>query len=448
MAPKLRPWSAPSTPPSTSSFVPPTLAAPPLDRTVLGTTPRPSLDIVFNDFPGHPAFAELSTALGCAGHRVMHVYCSTMEGPQGSMADQPNVNVVALRVGHPFPRHKPLRRIVAEVRYGLASVRAMSARSVDVLVANQMPVLSLNVVRALKPRLPIVVWLQDIQSDLTLLASPGKQSMKSRLMFRAERRALRRAQLVMPISNDMGASRLFDGIATTKIQIRPNWGNPDVIRNGAKLNAFSREHDLHQRPTVLYSGTLGLKHHWEFLADLGRKLQDVNSEARLVVVSVGPHWQRLHQIAVDERIDTLVCLPLQPYENLSDVLASADVLLATLRDDAAVCSVPSKVLSYLCAGRPIAALVPPTSPIWNLVNVESRSGLATSDPHDLERFILECLDDPGRAAELGANGRSFAEVSFDLDVVARELITALESVIHPRSGSATQSSATQSSATC
>ena len=51
-------------------------------------------------------------------------------------------------------------------------------------------------------------------------------------------------------------------------------------------------------------------------------------------------------------------LPFQPFGALPEALASGDVLLAMLTNDAASHSVPSKILSYLCAGRLIVASIP------------------------------------------------------------------------------------------
>ena len=51
-------------------------------------------------------------------------------------------------------------------------------------------------------------------------------------------------------------------------------------------------------------------------------------------------------------------LPYQPFGRLSEVLASADVLVALLESDAGAYSVPSKVLTYLAAGRPILGAIP------------------------------------------------------------------------------------------
>jgi colanic acid biosynthesis glycosyl transferase WcaI len=54
----------------------------------------------------------------------------------------------------------------------------------------------------------------------------------------------------------------------------------------------------------------------------------------------------------------LVLLSFQSAEDFHKALASADVLLAVLEPTAAKYSVPSKVLAYMTAGRPILAALP------------------------------------------------------------------------------------------
>ena len=76
----------------------------------------------------------------------------------------------------------------------------------------------------------------------------------------------------------------------------------------------------------------------------------------MLVVSEGPGADWLAEHASPD--DALRLLPYQPYERLPEVLASADVLVAVLEPDAGAFSVPSKVLTYLCAGRPLLGALP------------------------------------------------------------------------------------------
>ena len=106
----------------------------------------------------------------------------------------------------------------------------------------------------------------------------------------------------------------------------------------------------------LYSGTLGLKHRPELLYELAAQHA---GDADVVVISEGMGEARLRELLAARPLPNLRVLPFQPFEQFPDLLGSADALVALLEPSAGTFSVPSKVLSYLCAGRPILAAIPP-----------------------------------------------------------------------------------------
>jgi glycosyltransferase involved in cell wall biosynthesis len=96
-------------------------------------------------------------------------------------------------------------------------------------------------------------------------------------------------------------------------------------------------------------------------------------------------------------------------------------------------SVPSKVLSYLCAGRPVLAAVPP----GNLAaRVVARAGAGiTVDPTDKGAFIAGALDlladpSPGRAA------RKYAERTFDIAAIGERFESILSPAAQPAGSNA------------
>ena len=118
-----------------------------------------------------------------------------------------------------------------------------------------------------------------------------------------------------------------------------------------------------------------------------------------------------------DRLDvTSTLLPFQPYERLSEVLASGDALVVLLEKDAGEFSVPSKTLSYLCAGRPVVGLMPPENLAADLV-LEAGGYVAASNEKELggaADWVASVLSDPVRRAELGERSRDLAEDRFAL----------------------------------
>jgi colanic acid biosynthesis glycosyl transferase WcaI len=118
-----------------------------------------------------------------------------------------------------------------------------------------------------------------------------------------------------------------------------------------------------------------------------------------------------------ERLDVPVTLlPFQPYERLSEVLGSGDILVVLLEQTAGAFSVPSKTLSYLCAGRPVLGMMPAENLAATLV---SRAGGKVVPPDEralpeAAAWVDKVLADAELGEELGEASRDLAELEFAL----------------------------------
>ena len=137
-----------------------------------------------------------------------------------------------------------------------------------------------------------------------------------------------------------------------------------------------------------------------------------------MVVSEGEGAEWLERRARARGLENLVRLDFQPFHRMPEVLASADVLVAVLEAEAGVFSVPSKVLTYLAAGRPIAAAVPADNlAARTLLRSGGGCVVRPDDPTALSALVLELLDDEVRRHDLGDRGRKYAEREFDIRAI-------------------------------
>ena len=105
------------------------------------------------------------------------------------------------------------------------------------------------------------------------------------------------------------------------------------------------------------------------------------------------------------------------------VLGASSALIATLEEDAGIFAVPSKVLNYLCAGRPILLAVPSGNLSARLV-AEAGAGYGYP-PGDVEGFVAAALD---LRRKLGENGRRYAETNFTPEIVLRQFASVINRV--------------------
>jgi glycosyltransferase involved in cell wall biosynthesis len=134
------------------------------------------------------------------------------------------------------------------------------------------------------------------------------------------------------------------------------------------------------------------------------------------VVSEGVGREYLSQLP---ELPNLRFFDFRPYGELPQVLAAADVLLATLEEDAGAFAVPSKVLTYLCAGRPVMLAAPGENLAAEIVR--RSGGGVTVTPGDLSGWIKNArrlAEDSEWRTHLGRNAREYAEANFDIDKIA------------------------------
>jgi glycosyltransferase involved in cell wall biosynthesis len=222
------------------------------------------------------------------------------------------------------------------------------------------------------------------------------------------------------------------GLSSEAVTVIPNWAALPEMPVRPRDNQWARSHDLAGRHTVIYAGTLGLKHDPRIFLRLAEALQQADPEARVVVISEGQGRDLLEKERAQRDLNNLMLLDYQPYDCLPDVLGTADVLVAVLEPDASRYSVPSKVFNYLCAARPVVGVMPADNAAAITLTTSGAGVLA--DPGDTGKAasrILELLAAPPLRAEMGAAGRRYAEATFDVTTIA----TTFEEVLFAAAGS-------------
>jgi len=169
-----------------------------------------------------------------------------------------------------------------------------------------------------------------------------------------------------------------------------------------------------------------MKHNPELLLKLVTNYSDI-ANVRIVVISEGAGRQWLEEKKQCLNLDNLILLDYQPFDRLSEVFGCATVLVAILEPDAGVFSVPSKVLSYHCAHRPLLLAVPEENLAARIVAREE-SGICV-DPRNIDEFIeaaRRLLGDEDLRARLADNAIRYAQDKFDIQPITDRFLSVIE----------------------
>ena len=387
--------------------------------------------IVVHDYAGHAFPTSLSRALAARGHEVVHAFASSLQTPRGELVckpdDSPSLSFREIPMDPEYSRYKYSfrRRRNMEVRYGKAVAKFITGWKPDAVLSGNTPTETQEPISraATAGDGRFYYWVQDFYSlavDRILRRKiPVAGAWIGAWYRHLDRRQFARSSQIIAITGDFSPilSREF-GVEASRISVVPNWALIEDLPCMPKDNHWSRLHSLHDKFVYLYSGTIGMKHNPALLLELARRHAE-NPDVRVVIVSEGIGADWLRKEAASANLANLLILPYQPFADLPAVLATGDVLTGILEEEAGTFSVPSKTLSYLCAGRPLLLAIP----LDNLaarITRDHKAGLTVA-PGDMDGFLAaasELHSSPGLRAKLGRNARAYAEETFPIEKTA------------------------------
>lgn len=386
--------------------------------------------LLIHDFAGHPFQAQLSRQLARRGHFVTHVYAAGLPGPKGQLSAVPSdparFSIRGVQLSSHFKKYSPHRRFISQRNYSSDLKNLIQETDPDVVLSGNTPI---DVQAELlwhcrKKRVGFVHWIQDIYSHAL------KFFLQRRLPFLADPVAamfeLLEKSVALRSDHTVVIAPAFREVLgqwkvpNSRVTVIENWATLDEMPQKPHDNEWRCAQKLGPLPVLLYSGTLGMKHRPDLLYRLAQSLQQ---DCTVVIITDGLGAEYLNRM---QPLGNLRVLQFQPYERLPEVLASADVLLGTLEVDAGQFAVPSKILTYLCAGRPIL-LAGPRENMSAAIVERSGSGIVVN-PNDEAAWIKaarKLIFDASLRTRLGENARCYAEKAFDTERIADAFETVL-----------------------
>jgi colanic acid biosynthesis glycosyl transferase WcaI len=384
--------------------------------------------IAIVDYAGHPFQVQLSRSLTWRGHQVLHMYFQGFQTPHGKLEKAANdpldLIIEPVSLGKPFPKYSFLRRRFEEINIGKIFAARIDAFAPDVVLVANCPLDCLLQIanKARRAGRILVFWQQDIYSVAIGRILGRKYGLLGRLIgvyYRhIEKRILAMSNATIVISQDFVETIRHElGMATANVHVIENWAPLNDIPVRPKINPWSTRHGLADKKVILYSGTIGLKHDPQQLLDLAEDMQG-DPNTRLVVVSEGPFVDWLAQEGRKKALDNICVLPFQSYADFPDVLGCADLTIAVLEADAGTFSVPSKILSYLCAGRPIVLSAPPENLAARIIRgCGAGQVVAAGDKASFVSAVRMLAENSDLRLEAGQNARTYAEMTFNIDTI-------------------------------
>ncbi len=379
--------------------------------------------VLLNDYGGYPFPAQLSHELARREHVVHHAFCTSLAGtPPGTYSDQSREKSATLRpisLRQIQQKTSLLKRRSQDIEYGKLLVQEIESFRPDIVISANTPLDAQRVIHryCVKNGIPIIYWLQDLISIAIETILSRKYSILGlgigKYYQRLEQKLLLQSHKVITISTDFLQQLSLWGINHSNISVIENWAPLDQFPRIDRKNAWSAKNGLDDKFVFMYSGTLSLKHNPLLLVDLARSL--TNQDGIVLVRSQGEAADWLKTEASRLGLTNLIVQPFGPATDTAMAFASADVLVALLETEAGAFSVPSKVLAYFCAARPVLLAVPAQNLAAKIVR-RNHTGFAVN-PKDSDQFIEAAnrlYTDSALRQTMGDNARNYAETNFNI----------------------------------
>ena len=380
--------------------------------------------IVFiHDYAGHPFQVDLSLSLAKNGHKVFHVYFAGDAGPKGNMSNELHVNLSFLAIGSKnYSKTNFIKRRFDDLKYGKQVADKIFKIKPDIVISGNTPTEAQNIIvnRCMKSNIKFVYWIQDFYSIAASMILKRKIPLIGDIVGLyykyLDKKNLNDANSIIIITDLFKKQLEKWKIDMSKVVTIPNWGSLDEISISEKNNDWSKLNLLNKNNyNVIYSGTMALKHDPNIILNAAKSHQDID----FTIVGFGVGIDYIKDNSSD--IENINILPIQPFSDLSNVLASADILVAVIEEDAGQFSVPSKILNYMCAGKPIVLSAPQSNLATKIIN-DANAGICvmSNDYTGFNEAITEIKNNREMSTDFSNNSRKYAENNFNIKIITKK----------------------------
>ena len=314
-------------------------------------------------------------------------------------------------------------------------------KDIDVIIAASTPptqgLLCAKVKKKLSKKygrnVPFIYNLQDIFPDSLVHTGLAKRDgLLWKIGRRIEDKTYRAADKIVVISEGFKQNIMEKGVPEEKIVIIENWiDTNEVVNIPREENKLFDKYNLpRDKFYITYSGNVGHTQNMDMLLDTAKRISEVNSEIRFVILGAGAAKAHVSERVENEKIENVILLPFQDYSDISHVFSLGDMGLIISKKGIGSNSVPSKTWSIMSASRPVIASFDKGGDLDRVIT-DNDCGICIS-PEDTEGFyntILSCYENRERLAEMGKNGRTYVTTNLTKEIGTSKWVDLIKSVV-------------------
>ena len=231
---------------------------------------------------------------------------------------------------------------------------------------------------------------------------------------------MRRFDHISSISSTMVNKISQKKAPQVKTSLFPNWVDTQYINPQSPVRDLRTEWGFtNDSKIILYAGNMGQKQGLEMVLDAAAMLESEHSDVSFLFIGEGAAKPSLIEKAKKMKLRNVFFKPVQPVQDLSALLAVADIHLVIQKRGVADAVMPSKLAAILASGGYAIITSDENTELGKMVL--NNPGIATLIPPEntilLTEAIMELLSDPVIKRRGNVVARTYAERNLDTQVV-------------------------------
>lgn len=274
------------------------------------------------------------------------------------------------------------------------------------------------------------VWvhIQDFEFDAAVESGlagdqKGVKSTLFNVLFWVEKYLLHKADKVSTIS--YGMLEKLKSKTTTESYFFPNWVDGDFINpQRVQVHPYLRSPKF----KILYSGNIGAKQDWDFFV---RVIEYFKAYQEIEFIVVGAGAKKEWLVERTQKYPYVIHYDPIPFEELPDLLCSADLHLLFQKNDVIDTVMPSKLLGMMASAKPSLVTGNIHSEVAKVFDTSKGGYFFDSDAFsEVIEAILSLIDDKIKSQKMGIDARKYVIDHFAshevLNHFSQEIKTLLE----------------------
>ena len=329
------------------------------------------------------------------------------------------VRIIRSPILLPAARQTTFRRVVFDSSFALTALPASAGiGGLDAVICVSPP-LQLGITAwmiARTRRAKLILHVQDIVPDAALSSGMMHAGRAVAMSRGLEGWVYRRADRITVISEGFRENLLAKRVPVDKLEVLPNWVETGLFKSKADPGVRSALGAPNGETLVLHTGNMGAKQGLETVVDAAAQLK--SEDIAITLIGDGQARAALESRAAELGVHKLRFLPLQ--SDLPATLAAANILVLSQRAQVTDSAAPSKLLTYMAAGKPIVATVNSSSEAGQLIE-RAKCGLVVQpeNPADLAAALLRLHRHPEMHHAMGVAGRRHVARHYDRKLILK-----------------------------